>query len=328
MRSIIIFTDKSLTLKWLLGENKNFVHQSMRTDFWSIMLSIFSPTEPKYTLVDLAHDIPRPYAKKCVEYELNHFSINSACGFIPSFGELDLWFVHRFFSPHTKQNLRRREFCNFRQSSVEKTNCLTNAVFSQDLGTCKRFPSAFWTKSIPARDGPQWYALLLSCSKVKWFSRAQLDFQTFGAYWFHVWSTFLGRVVTRDIAWGFAEAEQDKATKTTMDSTALRWNISFVKTTATWCFIRMYVIRIKWSRFTCSNKQSKTRLCAFLWSAFGWGFVLSWTFGSLPHCLRTWQSWGRTRSMEWNTPLSECEWDKLTPLAFVTFKVLHGWFTG
>ena len=100
MRSIIIFTDKSLTLKWLLGENKNFVHQSMRTDFWSFMLSIFSLTLPKNTSVDLAHDIPRPCAKKCVEYELNHFSINSACGFIPSFGELDFWFVHRFFS-HT-----------------------------------------------------------------------------------------------------------------------------------------------------------------------------------------------------------------------------------
>ena len=152
MRSIMIFTDKSLTLKWFFGQNKNFDHHSMETDFWSFMLSIFSLTLPKNTPVDLAHDIPRPYAKKSVEYELNHFSINSLCRFIPSFGELDFWFVHRFFYPHIKQNLRRREFCNFRQLSAEKANCLTNAVFSQDLGTCKRFPSAFWTKSIPARD--------------------------------------------------------------------------------------------------------------------------------------------------------------------------------
>ena len=58
-----------------------------------------------------------------------------------------------------------------------------------------------------------------------------------------------------------------------------------------------------------NDNQSETRLCAFLWSALGWGFVLCWTVGSLPHCLRTGQSWGGTRSMESNTPLSECECD-------------------
>ena len=103
MRSIIIFTDKSLTLKWFLGENKNVVHHSMRTHFWSFMLSIFSLTLPKTTSVDLAHDIPRTCAKTCVEY-VNHFSINSPCR------SENTWSAFKY-PPNVRAAARRAALC-------------------------------------------------------------------------------------------------------------------------------------------------------------------------------------------------------------------------
>ena len=74
-------------------------------------------------LLDLADDLVR-FAKNC-----HLFSINFPCRFpvlleliIPYDGELDFWLVHR-----SSSYMRRNLF------SVEKTNCLTDSLFSQDL---------------------------------------------------------------------------------------------------------------------------------------------------------------------------------------------------
>ena len=75
-----------------------------RVGFWRKMLSILSMSLSN-PLIDSEHNLVRFGTKKCVESDLNVFSINFPCGFLvllevitPSFGELDFKLVQSLFS--------------------------------------------------------------------------------------------------------------------------------------------------------------------------------------------------------------------------------------
>ena len=145
---------------------------------------------------------------------------------------------------------------------------------------------------------------LRNCSKAKWPSRAQPDFDTFDAFSLHIWSTFSCCVITWDIAWGFAKVRQEKGLRE--KAADIIWSIrsSELPRSQQWmppqcgedslcqkirqliCYSHVFWSKIEWSRFTLSNKPIQIDSVRSRDVPSGLGFVLFWSFESLPQCLR------------------------------------------
>ena len=121
----------------------------------------------------------------------------------------------------------------------------------------------------------------------------QPDFNKFEECWSRILSIHSVSVTCCAVFWGKVKAVQEKGLwekpRTSLESQGCRIchkcnneyhcivvNIAFVKISANWSLVRS----------TSSRKPSLNQLGAFAYRASNLGFVLSWSFGLMPHCLR------------------------------------------
>ena len=173
-------------------------------------------------------------------------------------------------------------FClvHLRQFSVERTDCLTTLLFSQDLRcsttTCKRCPSAFW-RQCTLQEDPSWlqYTGTHNCAIVpKPSDHPERNLKSILLMRFHSISGQRprGSVITWDIAWGFAKVRQEKGLRGKAADIIWSIRLSELPRCQQWmppqcgedslcqkicqliCCSHVFWSKIEWSRFTLSNK--------------------------------------------------------------------------
>ena len=205
-------------------------------------------------------------------------------------------------------------FClvHLRQFSVERIDCLTTPLFSQDLRcsttTCKRCPSAFW-RWCTLQEDPSCleYTGTHNCAIVpKPSDHPERNLISILLMRFHSISGQRSRGLCHNLRHrlGLSRSSTREryarkscghhlihtvvwvATKSTMNATAVWWRFPSSKDQPIDLLLARVFIKHRMIQVHSLKQTNPDRLCAFSWRASGLGFVLFWSFESLPQCLR------------------------------------------